>query len=164
MTQTILTLGSIAIPSGAGRGIKQTLVLDGNGEIRRDVNGNLVDLTIPALRKFKSSVSCADQSAPSIAGIWRGAILTVGCAVEVSEVVATTTPTLNRTPVSGSIRAAGTDGTYISVSGTTLSALDGTGHAVVFYRPQLTMMVTDIQIHSDEWTAGMDWTIELQEV
>jgi hypothetical protein len=68
------------LPEYASRGIIMTMApIDGSSVLRRDINGNLVDLSPPQLRKYKFSLSCDDQTSPSFAafgsiddGIWPG--------------------------------------------------------------------------------------------
>ena len=69
---TLLSIDGITFPDAAVRGITATLRLDTNGSLERDVNGNMVDLTLTAFRKYRASVSCSDFEAPDLDGIYKG--------------------------------------------------------------------------------------------
>lgn len=71
-TTTLLSLtvgGSNVIMSDwALRGIVASLEpIAAAGQVRRDVNGNLVSLGQPQFRKYKVSLSCSDQESPGFA-------------------------------------------------------------------------------------------------
>lgn len=69
---TLLSIDGITFPDAAVRGISVTLRLDANGSLERDVNGTLVDLTLTGFQKYSASVSCTDQEAPALTGIYKG--------------------------------------------------------------------------------------------
>lgn len=71
-THTLLSIDSITFPDAAVRGITVTLRPDNNGSLERDVNGNLVDLTIEEFQKYRASISCSDMEAPDFDGIYKG--------------------------------------------------------------------------------------------
>lgn len=135
----------------SARGLMQTLEpitsIQGSGGnalgtlIRRDINGNLVDLTFPQFRKYASTITCNDQDTPAMDGAFLGEIVQVDCAAELNY------PTLGgspqRTEVPSSSR---TEGLF------------------TFYRPRLLMMITGIKRSWDEWGAVNSWTISLQEI
>ena len=112
----------------------------GGGILRRTVNGKLVDVSAPQMRKYRSEISCNDQAPPAIDGLWAGMIVQVSCAAELGYL---TLAGAQRPVVSGSERVEG-DFTY--------------------YRPQLTMMVCDFQVDKDEWGATTSWQLVLEEV
>lgn len=140
--ETLLELTGIGIPPYSARGLSQTLEpIEAAGSQRRTVNGLLVDLSRPEFRKFRSTISCADQDPPALNGIWAGTVVTVKCVVELAY------PTIGgsaaRPVVSGSSRTSG---------------------SFTFYRPQLTMQVVGFNIEKDEYGAVTSWTLELEEV
>ncbi len=47
------------------------------GELARDVNGNLVDMTLESFRKYAVTISCSDMEAPELVNVWRGKEVTV---------------------------------------------------------------------------------------
>ena len=138
----ILTLSGIGVPSYSARGASQTLEpIQASQQLRRTVNGELIDISRPEFRKYRSRVSCADQQPPAVDGVWPGQVVTVGCISELSYLTAGGSPA--RMPVSGSSR---TEGAY------------------TFYRPSLTMRVVSFSQDTDEYGAQVSWSLELEEV
>lgn len=147
--QTLLVLSSLGIPLYSARGLKQTLkpISAVAANIKRDINGTLVnlrDVNDPSFLKYSSTIDCGDSDTRcplEFDGIWPGQTLTVDC---VCELAYSSTGTGARTAVSGSERT------------------DANG--VTFYRPQLTMMITDWSTQEDEWEATVAWSISLEEI
>ena len=142
---TLLVLssgGTDLVTLYSSRGLTQTLTpIDASNDIRRTINGGLVDLSLAQFRKYKSSIKCRDQHAPGLDGIFPGQILTVSCVAELSYLTSGGAP--NRTVVAGSSYVVG---------------------AYTFYRPQLTMMVAaPPSISIDEYPGQTSWTLELEE-
>jgi len=166
---SILDLGLIAIGLGADRQIKESLQPIDTGDLRRTVNGVLVSLADPAFKKYKLSVSCDDMLPPAFGSIWRGQQLTVSPVSEIADVVAVggTSRTLERDPVAGSIRCVDIDGgTHaFTVAGrvVTLSSA-ATKPTRIFYRPTLTMMVSQHSVDHDEAAASVSWSLDLEEI
>lgn len=69
---TLLTIDGIEFSDDASLGISCSVKPEANGALDRDVNGNLVDLTIESFRKLQVSVSCSWIDAPELSGIWKG--------------------------------------------------------------------------------------------
>ncbi len=103
----------------------------------RTVNGQLVDVSTSAFRKYASTIRCADQAPPALDGIWPGQQVTVDCVAELVHAV-------GGTPAR-SVVASRTDSGF------------------VFYRPRLTMRVLSYEIDQDEWGAAVAWTLTLEE-
>jgi len=165
--ETNLKLGDLVIPVGAGRGITQTINLVDNGDLRRTVNGELLDLTRDENRKYESQISANDQKTPSLAGIWKGMQLTVECVAIIRQLVnpANTTATLIRDYVTGTVVGRDINGAKVtptSVIG--LVATFPTNIVMVEWRPKLVMLVSDVQISDDEYEATQSWDISLEEV
>lgn len=139
---TLLDLGVMASSPYATRGIIQTLeVIEASKQMRRTVNGTLIDISLAQFHKYRSVVTGADQLPPAFDGFWPGQQLTVKCAAELSYLTSGGSPA--KTVVAGSSR---TDGDY------------------TFYRPQLTMRVISFNTNTDEWRASVSWVLELEEV
>lgn len=139
---TILVIDAIAFPVGSARGITQTLQpIDGMAKPRRTVNGELIDVSAAAFRKYKSTITFADQRPPALDGIWIGKTVTVDCINELW--FPTSTAGAAKPVVAGSEH---TEGSF------------------TYYRPQLTMMVTDLRGTGDEWEATAGVEIDLEEV
>jgi len=147
---TMLSLVGVGIPPYSARGLVQTLSpISAATQLRRTVNGGLLDVADPLFQKYQSTITGSDVDPPAVEATWPGRVLTVGCIVELSRAAATDEDTtegadeFGRDVVPGSIRIA-----------------DG----FVFYRPLLQMRVTGWSANSDEWAAATDWTLSLEEV
>jgi hypothetical protein len=139
---TLLVLAEIDIPPYSARGISQTLTpVSGAGNLRRTVNGALVDLSASQFRKYQSAITCSDQDSPALDGVWPGMSLTVDCVTELCYKTAGGSP--SRTVVSGSSRVEGD---------------------FTFFRPRLTMRVVDYRVATDEWGAEIGWSLDLSEI
>ncbi|KLK91426.1 hypothetical protein AA309_20240 [Microvirga vignae] len=139
--ETVLSLSGMGVAPYSARGLTQTLTPIGQAtSVRRTINGGLVDLSLAAFRKYRSTISGGDQRAPSVDGVWPGQIVTVDC---ISELAYPVGGTPQRTVVAGS------------------SHEDG---GFVYYRPRLQMMVVGFTATQDEWGATVKWQLELEEV
>lgn len=140
---TLLVISGLVTPYSA-RGLQQTLEpIAASGAFRRSVNGTLVDLSVPELRKYRSTITCADQEVPALDGVWPGQVLTVDCVAELSYPGDSSGPAAGRSIVPGSERVEGD---------------------FVFYRPRLTMMVMAHSVQTDEYGAAVGWSLDLEEV
>jgi len=138
---TILDLSGIGVSPYSARGLTQTLdPISASSQLRRTVNGDLKDLSAPQFRKYLSAVSCSDQNAPALDGVWPGLELTVDCAATLSY---KTGGAPQRTVVPGSSRE---EGEY------------------TIYNPRLLMRVVSYTEQEDEWGAVISWTLNLEEV
>ncbi|MBF0560729.1 MAG: hypothetical protein HQL37_01685 [Alphaproteobacteria bacterium] len=177
MVSTVLTLSGRDIPAWSARWLDETLEMMPLGEIRRDVNGNLVDLTLSLERKYRCTLYCRDREAPPLDGVYRGTTLTVGCVTElvipVSLASGSATGTAARTIVAGSARGYRNSGSSyqqaasVSVSGAAIRIGFGdssSGNAFIAYRPSLSMMVSAIRYGSGEMRAQRPWSMVLEEV
>jgi hypothetical protein len=139
---TLLTLAGLGVPPYSARGLTQTLEpIEASLQLRRTVNGALVDLSDAPFRKYKSTISCQDQEPPAVDGVWPGQVVTVECVAELCFVTGGGAPA--RLAVSGSERV---DSEF------------------TFYRPVLTMRVTGFSFTRDEYGAAVSWQLQLEEV
>jgi hypothetical protein len=142
MPETVLTITGFGLTPYSARGIQQTLEpIPQSSNLRRTVNGALVDVSAPEFRKYRSVISCDDMNVPAIDGVWPGQQVTVDCVAELSYL--TSGGTAQRTVVSGSSRTAG---------------------SFTFYRPRLTMRIVNFNQSIDETGAVIGWELELEEV
>lgn len=166
-TETVLVLGDVAIPLGAGRAITQTLEPIDNGDLRRTVNGTLKDLTREENRKFASTISTSDWSSPAFEGLWKGMTLTVQCITEMRQNVFPVSEdiTLVRPAVEGTVYGVTEDGVRLApaLETPTYAEFDDPVRYVVF-RPELEFMVTSISRSRDEYAVEESWQIGLEEV
>ncbi len=138
---TLLVVTGHGVSPYSARGLSQSLTpIDAAGNLRRTINGDLKDLGQAQFRKYKSTISCNDQNAPALDGVWPGQVLTVDCVSELSYKTVGGAP--ERPVVEGSSRV---DGDY------------------TFYRPRLVMCVVSYDSTEDEWNAGVSWTLDLEE-
>jgi len=139
---TLLTLAGVGVPPYSARGLTQTLEpIEASVQLRRTVNGALVDLSDALFRKYRSTIACQDQEPPAVDGVWPGQIVTVECVAELCFVTAGGSPA--RLTVENSER---NDGAFI------------------FYRPILTMRVTGFSVTRDEYGSAVSWQLQLEEV
>ena len=138
----VLTLSGIGVSPYSARGASQTLEPIGSSQqLRRTINGELIDISRAEFRKYRSTISCVDQQPPAVDGVWPGQVLMVGCISELSYRTAGGAPA--RPVVAGSSR---TEGDYTS------------------YRPRLTMRVVSFSQDTDEYGAEVSWSLQLEEV
>ena len=140
--ETQLVITGMGVAPYSARGLEQTLQpISGAGQMRRTINGALVDISETALRKFSSTISGTDQLSPAVNGIWPGMSITVDCVVELAYVTAS--GSADRTVVSGSSRV---DGLF------------------TYYRPQLVMRVVEWSVSEDEYGREVGWELALEEI
>jgi hypothetical protein len=140
---TLLTLSFMDIPPYSARGLKQSIgPISMAGQLARDWNGALLDLSNPNFRKYQTRISGNDQAPPAIDGIWPGLQVTIGCLQELSYKTGMAGAP-NRPPVAGSSRVEG---------------------AFTFYRPQLVCRITGFDVDEDEYGAQIGWSLEAEEV
>jgi hypothetical protein len=144
---TLLTICGEYWPGEAfqyqARGLTQTIgVSKLTQQQKRTIDGTMVDVSNPAMRKFTSKITCTDVDAPPLDGLWPGMEITIECAAEF--VYKTGNPASPcRMPVSGS--------SY-------------TQNGYTFYRPVLICMVMDLSHQLDEWKHDNGWTLDVEEV
>lgn len=140
---TLLVISGLGGFQYQARGLTQTLnVIAQTKQQVRTINGNMKDISNPAFRKYASKITCTDVDAPPLDGLYPGNIVTVQCAISLCY----------ESGNSGSpFRAAVAGSIYTN------------GH-FTFYRPELEMMVMDVQHTFDEWKADNGWEIDLEEV
>jgi hypothetical protein len=169
--ETDITIGDINIPFGAGIGISETLQPIDNGQIRRSINGALVDLTRPENRKFEYQISGGDSAAPALMGFWRGQIITNVIPFQKLRdnlSPAGTAITLTREPLVSSVFGY-VASTCTKVAPDTVGGVDNkditflTPVDYVEYRGIFTMMVLANSINADEYAATQTWQIDLEE-
>lgn len=165
--ETNLVLGSLIIPVGAGRGVTQTLAPIDNGDLRRTVNGTLLDMTRTQNRKFTSTIRVSDQSSPTLAGLWKGSDLTVSCVAKLRQLVspANDVVVLMRTPVEASIIGRDINGDKVALADLTDDTATFADDVVmVEFAPILDMKITNISNDADEYAAQESWELSLEEV
>lgn len=139
-TTTDLVISGNGVAPYSVRGLTQTLEpISAAANLRRTINGTLLDVSAPQFRKYRSTISCADFETPALDGVWPGMLLTVDCAAYLCYPVGGSP---GREVVEGSEY---TDGNY------------------VFYRPRLSMRVMNHTQSKDEYGAVTAWSLDLEE-
>jgi hypothetical protein len=138
---TLLEISVLGVPIYSARGLTQTLSIISAAKVqRRTVNGGLVDVSYVPFRKYSTTITCTDQRAPSIDGIFPGQIVSISCVAELAFAVG------------GSPQREAVSGSEYTEAGFT------------FYRPFFpTMMIRDVETGEDEWQGGVKWKIEAEE-
>lgn len=133
------------LPEYSARALKGTLtpiaMAQGSDKLARTVNGTLIDISAPQMRKYRLEAAGDDMDPPAFDGLWVGMSVLVYSHVEIGRHTASGSP--ERTPVPGSVRTEG---------------------AFTFYRPQFQMRVVELQIEQAEWEAKVSWALTLEEI
>ena len=133
------------VPYYASRGLHGTLrpidLAQGSDKLRRTVNGTLIDVSAPQMRKYQLEATGNDHEAPAFDGLWVGMEVEVDCHVELAYYTGFGTP--ERPAVPGT--------TYTSGLNT-------------FYCPQFSMRIVELEVSRAEWDAQNDWSITLEEI
>lgn len=130
------------MPPYSLRGARQTLApIDAASNLKRTVNGALIDLSGEQFRKLRSTISGEDQQTIPLGDFWPGRTVFVECIAKMCYMTGTGTPA--RTAVAGS------------------SYVDGD---FTFYRPLLIMKIVSISADQDEYSDTVSWSIDLEEV
>lgn len=140
--ETLLVLTGLGIPPYSARGVKQQLLpIAASANMRRTVNGTLVNLSPGQFEKYATTITCDDMNSPACDGIFPGQVVTVDCVSELAYLTEGGSP--QRPVVDGSSRTVG---------------------PWTFYRPRLEMMLTaPIDVTTDEWGAAVAWSMTLEE-
>ncbi len=138
---TLLKISGVGMSPYAARGLTQTLnPIEQAKDLRRTINGELIDLSAEQFRKYASIISGNDQMPPGVAGIWPGRLVQVECIAELYYVTAGGSS--ERPVADGSERI---EGPY------------------TYFRPVLDMRVVDFNQSFDEWDAQVSWSLTLEE-
>ena len=141
-TGTLLVISVMGVPKYSARNLTQTYeIIEQQKDLDRTINGQLVDLSLDRFKKIGTEITCKDQQAPALNGIWVGQIVEVSCVFELAYPTSGGSPM--RTVVSGSSHVIG-DYTY--------------------YRPKLTMRVADISMGNEEYAHEYSWRMKLLEL
>src|SRR4051812_45625564 len=118
---TLLKISGVGMSPYAARGLTQTLnPIEQAKDLRRTINGELIDFSVEQFRKYASIISGSDQMPPGVAGVWPGQDVQIECISELYYLTAG--GAAERPVVAGSTRI---EGPY------------------TYYRPVLNMRVVD---------------------
>jgi hypothetical protein len=83
MANTDLVITGVALPDCATRGMVEEIgLIDQSRQLKRTVNGTLIDLSDTNFRKRKWRVSGRDLRAPNFSAVWPGMRVTITTATE----------------------------------------------------------------------------------
>jgi hypothetical protein len=141
--ETLLVITGLGIPPFSAVGVTQVLApIAASANMRRTVNGALINLSPGQFDKYRSTISCSWMNSPACDGVFPGMTVTVDCVSELAYLTAGGAP--QRPAVEDSPRTVG---------------------PWTFYRPRLEMMLTSpIEVTTDEWGGVVGWSMELEEV
>lgn len=72
-TETDIVITGVGFADYSARGITCSLEpIEASGQLRRTVNGTMVNLSNPAFQKYKMTISATDQKFPQLGGVWFG--------------------------------------------------------------------------------------------
>ena len=142
---TILMISGLGFQYSA-RGLTQTLFpISQTKQQKRTIDGTLVDVSNPAMRKYGSKISCTDTDAPPLDGLWPG----MDCHGAVRHRAQLPDLSEQRAAVPG------------------LPVVSGSLYTVgplTLYRPELVMMIMDCPASFEEWKHDNGWSIDLEQV
>jgi hypothetical protein len=77
---TLISIDAIDFTDYAVRGISMTLTpIDQAKNVARDCLGQLADISLAQFRQHKVTITCTDNDAPELTGIWPGQDITITC-------------------------------------------------------------------------------------
>lgn len=162
---------ALFFPPGSARGVQASVEQVYGGDLRRTVNGALVDLTRAQLRKYRVSLSASGQALPDLRGLWRGQLVTVSPPVIWTAYASagSASLTLERPARATGWRLLNAEtgepvaGGLLSLDGKTLLLPPSAPAVQLEYQPVLSCRVAAVSASGDEWDASAAWSIELEE-
>jgi hypothetical protein len=132
----------------SARGMSGTLkpiaLATGDDKLARTVNGTLIDISAPQMRKYRLEVQGDDVAPPALDRLWVGMLVYVDAMVELAYWTGGSPPgDPGRSAVSGSVR---TEGNY------------------TYYQPHFTMRVVELELTRQEWASAVSWSLVFEEV
>lgn len=146
--------------------------IDKSANIVRSWNGRAKNLAADEFKLFECSISSSgDMRPPALSNMWPGAVFTIVPPAELSDTIqaGATSRTLIRKPFSGSIRCLTLnfkDVPFEVIGSQTVRLLSPSNEVTrIFYRPELTLFVTEPwRISTNELKADVSWSLTAEEV
>lgn len=171
MCETNLILGLLGMPPESARNCTQEISPIHNGEFRETVNGEPIFLKSSDKRRYKTTIICKDLNSPLVDKIWIGSQINVGCIQNLWQAIdiGKTEITLVRPPVKNSIGAINEEGvpvrfTFFDSNNTVTIAEPKNTRIFVYFRPWLTMYVTNFRLETNEWGMSGGWRLDMEEI
>jgi hypothetical protein len=146
---TLLVIEGVGVSPYAARGLTQTYGhIDQAADLRRTVNGSLVNFGSDTFRKITSKITGSDLVAPPL--VWPGQQITVSCVQPISYY-----------NVSGATGPA----EMLSQVFTAATGSEWTLGDTTFYLPVIDFIVANpaFEYGFDEWAATSTWTLNLEQ-
>ena len=163
--ESVLILSRGGLPPFSARGCTQELIPIALGECRRTINGELVFLGQGG-KKYRSNITCADQTVIATDDVQPGMVVTVQCIQRLWQRVSGGEAQLERDFVPESLAAISEDKHTVEIAFVKdrQIKLHTTLPAFISYRPILNMRVVSYSLKTDEWQLKTSWKLELEEV
>lgn len=164
--ETVLTLTLGGLPPLSARGCEQILKPIQLGKMVRTVNGELIYMGEQGL-KYQSIIRAKDRTVLAVNGLYPGVKVDVGCVQPLFEKMEKTSHTPMRPFVEGSLCVIDQNQEALEffIKGDKVYLSEKTSKDVyIYYRPILTMRVTDFLIRTNEWTFESSWELFLEEI
>ena len=156
---------AIPLPLGSSRQLSVSVEpIEASAQLRRTINGELRDLSDPAFRRYRVTLSATDQVPPAIGALWPGDLVDVEVPYDLTEPVIAGAATLTR-DLADNTEFYAYDAAGLNVpaacAGRELSA---PGAAYVTYRPRLACRVSQRSERAVDRQATSEWSLVLEEV
>lgn len=117
----------------------------GDDKLARTVNGKLIDLSAPQMRKYRLEITGGDQAPPAFDGLWTGMVVIATSLVEIGLAAggAAQRPQAALVGEPGGTRQEGN---------------------FYYYRPVFTMRVVDFDLGRQEYDQTVPWSLVLEEI
>lgn len=171
MCETNLILGLVGMPPESARNCTQEISPIPNGEFRETVNGERIFLKSNDKKRYRTTIICKDLNSPLIDKMWVGSQINVGCIQNLWQAIdaGKTEVTLVRPPVKNSVGVINEEGIPVRFQ------LSSEGNKVtiekpretkvfVYFRPWLTMQITNFRLETNEWGMSGGWRLDMEEI
>jgi hypothetical protein len=160
----ILSIGGL--PPLSARGCTQELMPIPQNLFRRTINGSLLYLGQKPQQRYRSLITCQDQSVLATEGLWPGQALKMGCIQRLWQKAVSADVLLERDAIEGSLVAIDAQQNPVRILEQTGRKIKLEPHATtVFlsYRPWLDVQVIHFTLCTQEWGLKAGWRLEVEE-
>lgn len=163
-SELILSIGGL--PPFSARGCTQELMPIRQNLFRRTINGSLLYLGQKTHQRYRSCITCQDQSVFTSEGLWPGQVLKIGCIQRLWQKVVSVDAILERNPIEGSLIAIDALQNPVRVleqAGPKITLENHERDVFISYRPWLDVQVTHFTLYTQEWDLKTGWRLEVEE-